>query len=117
VYDYLRHATHILNSESLSTEDYREWLTGHQKALLGALERYVESQKLGALDLIQKGWRWFRFSKNQVVIHGDNPMVWIGRHDPNIKDLCLDALELEAMWGIPLMPGMLINFVKQGVNP
>ena len=95
IFSYLTAATAALKTG----KDYNVWLKGHQTALLGALERFVESQPLRGLDLIQgKGWRWFRFSKERVLLHGDKPMVWVPRHPTEIQDVCFDAIELEQVF-------------------
>lgn len=100
VYDFLSESSRVLKA-CVNLNDkraYRSWLEGHQTATIGLLERFVASQGLSALDLIeQKGWRWFRFSKENVVCSKAG-MVWVPRYPTTVQDPCFDAEELELMF-------------------
>jgi len=103
---FLAHATQKIQ-DAASDEDpvgYWDWLEGHQKALIGVLEKFVGH--LSGLAAIEKGWRWFRFTKDPVVLVGDKPMRWIPRYDGSenhvdmaCANVVFDAEELEIIFG------------------
>lgn len=74
---------------------YRAWIEGHQQAMLGLLKRHVQTAGLEPLDLIsKKGWRWWRFTDEQIRCHGVS-MLWVPRRDAEVNEPCFDAEELE----------------------